>query len=90
MCIVEPSSDKQEPSGNAHRDSMHISNLDLMLSLDVAIELIQADREALKRVEIFSKYPGHYGHRVRDTIEELFTLMLQALGERHITVGFAR
>ena len=61
-----------------------------MLSLDVAIELIQADREALKRVETFSGYPGHYGHRVRDTIEEIFILMLQALGERHITVGFAR
>ena len=61
-----------------------------MLSLDVAIELIQADREALKRVETFSGYPGHYGHRVRDTIEELFILLLQALGDRHITAGFSR
>lgn len=61
-----------------------------MLSLDVAIELIQADREALKRVETFSGYPGHYGHRVRDTIEELFILLLLSLGDRHITIGFSR
>jgi len=64
--------------------------LDLLLSLDVALELIHADRESLKRVETFSGYPGHYGHRVRDTIEEIFILMLQALGERHVVRGFAQ
>lgn len=61
----------------------------MLLSLDVALELIHADREALKRVETFAGYPGHYGHRVRDTIEELFILMLQALSDRHMTTGFA-
>jgi recyclin-1 len=64
------------------------NKLELLLSLDVALELIHADHEALKRVETFAGYPGHYGHRVRDTIEELFILMLQALGGRHISVGF--
>ncbi|KAJ7163288.1 exocyst complex component Sec10-domain-containing protein [Mycena filopes] len=64
------------------------NKLELLLSLDVALELIHADHEALKRVETFAGYPGHYGHRVRDTIEELFILMLQALGGRHINVGF--
>ena len=52
------------------------------------MELIHANREGLKRVETFSGYPGHYGHRVRDTIEEIFVLLLQALGERHIRPGF--
>ncbi|KAF8635631.1 hypothetical protein AX15_000269 [Amanita polypyramis BW_CC] len=86
----ESSDNTLEPTGSTDKSSTHISNLDMMLSLDVAIELIQADREALKRVETFSGYPGHYGHRVRDTIEEVFVLMLQALGEKHISVGFAR
>lgn len=63
--------------------------LDLLLSLDVALEIIHADRESLKRVETFSGYPGHYGHRVHDTIEEVFILMLQTVGERHISKGFA-
>lgn len=62
--------------------------LDLLLSLDVALELIHADRESLKRVETFSGYPGQYGHRVRDTIEEIFVLLLQALSERHVKPGF--
>ncbi|KAJ7505525.1 exocyst complex component Sec10-domain-containing protein [Mycena galericulata] len=65
-----------------------LNKLELLLSLDVALELIHADHEALKRVETFAGYPGHYGHRVRDTIEELFILLLQALGGRHINVGF--
>ncbi len=66
-----------------------LTGLDLLLSLDVALELIHADREALKRVEAFSGYPGHYGHRVRDTIEELFILMLQFLSDHHTAPGFA-
>ncbi|RDB30695.1 Recyclin-1 [Hypsizygus marmoreus] len=66
------------------------NKLELLLSLDVALEVIHADREALKRVETFAGYPGHYGHRVRDTIEELFILMLGALGEEHLRKGFGR
>lgn len=66
------------------------TQLDLLLSLDVALEIIHADRESLKRVETFAGYPGHYGHRVRDTIEELFILMLQALGDQHVSKGFAK
>jgi len=67
-----------------------IKHLDLLLSLDVALELIQADREALKRVESFKGYPGTYGHKVRETIEELFILLLQALSERHVSPGFGK
>ncbi|KAM5539791.1 hypothetical protein V8D89_006604 [Ganoderma adspersum] len=65
-----------------------LDNLDLLLSLDTALELIHADRESLKRAETFSGYPGSYGHRVRDTIEEIFVLLLLALGGRHIKPGF--
>lgn len=62
----------------------------MLLSLDVALELIHADRESLKRVETFQYYPGHYGHKVRETIEELFILLLQALSDRHICPGFTQ
>ncbi|KAG8999124.1 F-box protein: endocytic membrane traffic, recycling ReCYcling 1 [Tulasnella sp. JGI-2019a] len=64
--------------------------LQLLLSLDTALEVIHADRESLKRVETFQNYPGSYGHRVRETIEELFILMLQAMSEKHIQPGFTK
>lgn len=64
--------------------------LQLLISLDTALSLIHADREALKRVETFSGYPGHYGHRVQDTIEEVFILMVQVMGSKHIVPGFAK
>ena len=71
--------------------SSNVANsLDLLLSLDVALEVIHADRESLKRVEIFAGYPGHYGHRVRDTIEEIFILMLTVLREGHMSKGFSQ
>ncbi|KDR74817.1 hypothetical protein GALMADRAFT_249710 [Galerina marginata CBS 339.88] len=78
------------PPVSAADPNPETAQLDLLLSLDVALSLIHADRESLKRVETFAGYPGHYGHRVRDTIEELFVLMLGALGERHVGRGFSR
>lgn len=62
--------------------------LQLLVSLDVALELLHADRDALKRTETFASYPGKYGHKVRETIEEIFILMLKAAADRHIAPGF--
>jgi hypothetical protein len=64
------------------------ANLDLLLSLDLALNLIHLSRSSLKRVESFSGYPGHYGTRVRDTVEEVFIALLLTLGERHVVRGF--
>ncbi|KAG1743685.1 exocyst complex component Sec10-like protein [Suillus paluster] len=63
-------------------------NLDLLLSLDVALQLIHADRDALKRLETFASYPSQYGARVRETIEEAFCEMLGVLCNRHLEKGF--
>ncbi len=64
--------------------------LQLLLSLDIVLELIQVDRESLKRVETFRDYPGQQGKKVRETIEEVFILLLKALGNRHIAPGFRK
>ena len=70
------------------RGGAAFGQFELLLSLDVALELIHADRESLKRAETFAGYPGHYGHRVRDTLEEIFVLFLQAVSSRHLAPGF--
>jgi recyclin-1 len=67
-----------------------VNQLDLLLSLDIALQLIHADRESLKRVETFVGFPGHYGFRVRDSIEELFILLLRAIADRHVEKGFSQ
>ena len=82
--------DFSHSSGSANTSTTSFDQLELLLSLDTALELIHADREALKRVETFSAYPGRCGHRVRDTIEEVFILLLRAMGEGHINPGFER
>jgi len=63
-------------------------NLQLLLSLDLTLELIHAARESLKRVETFVGYPGMYGHRVQDTIEDVAVSLLSVLSDRHIRNGF--
>lgn len=70
--------------------TLSFDQMELQLSLDVALELIHADRDALKRLETFASYPGSYGHRVRETIEEVFILLLRSMGERHVCPGFER
>ena len=71
-------------------DTKSFDRLQLLVSLDTALELIHADRNSLKRAETFAKYPGKYGHKVREAIEEIFILMLKAAGDRHIAPGFRR
>lgn len=90
LSVSSASTRATTPVASASASQITFDKFDLLLSLDTALELIHADRESLKRVETFAGYPGHYGHRVRDTIEEIFVLCLQALGERHIKVGFER
>jgi recyclin-1 len=63
-------------------------SLQLLISLDTALSLIHADRDALKRVETFQAYPGRTGARVKETIEEVFIMLLQAMSDRHIGPGF--
>lgn len=71
-------------------DAKSFDRLQLLVSLDTALELIHADRDSLKRTETFVRYPGKYGHKVREAIEEIFILMLKAAGDRHIAPGFRR
>jgi recyclin-1 len=69
-------------------DTTAFDSLQMLVSLDTALELIQADRDSLKRVETFARYPGKCGSHVRDAIEEIFILMLKSAGDRHIAPGF--
>ena len=87
-----PSSTNQRPTSvrpiSPMPEMKSFDRLQLLVSLDTALELIHADRDSLKRAETFAKYPGKYGHKVREAIEEIFILMLKAAGDRHIAPGF--
>jgi len=125
----------------ASKVPVSMDNLDLFLSLDIALELIHATRDSLKRLESFfppspttsaangllpssaaarqaqapqstatklldrraslsaddedGKYawsicgfPGQTGVKLRETIQEVFVLLLIALRERHLEPGF--
>lgn len=102
------------PGPNIGRD---LPALDLFLSLDVALELIHAARDSMKRLESFFPPPppharnrashptkeetrdgpwsvtgflGPAGRKLRETLEEIFILLLIALRERHLDPGFER
>lgn len=77
-------------AASSSTSSSTFEHFQLLLSLDVVLELIQADRESLKRVETFSGYPGRYGRKVRETIEEVFVLLLRDVGQRHVAPGFRK
>ncbi|ODN94766.1 recyclin-1 [Cryptococcus wingfieldii CBS 7118] len=80
---LNPRSVTPDPS-----DDKSFDRLQLLVSLDTALELIQVDRDSLKRAETFARYPGKAGYKVRDAIEEVFILLLKAAGDRHIAPGF--
>lgn len=66
--------------------------LQLLLSLDTALSLIQVHRESLKRIEAFLVYPATtlHGRRVQEEMEEVCLSLFQVLGEQHIAPGFAQ
>ncbi|KAK0536623.1 F-box protein: endocytic membrane traffic, recycling ReCYcling 1 [Tilletia horrida] len=68
-------------------DRTALSRLQLLLSLDVALELIHLNRDTVKRVETFRGFPGAMGMRVRQEIEGIAVVFLQTLSDRHLTPG---
>ncbi|GAA5820686.1 hypothetical protein JCM3770_001451, partial [Rhodotorula araucariae] len=72
----------------APRRAGRFDRLQLLLSLDTALQLLQADRDSLKRIQTFLRFPGTYGRKVRDAIEEVFIVLLQVLGEKHVGPAF--
>ncbi|KAM0752970.1 hypothetical protein T439DRAFT_323586 [Meredithblackwellia eburnea MCA 4105] len=84
------SSNTSAPTTPKPTSVARFDRMQLLLSLDTALQLIQADRDCLKRVQTFVRYPGTYGRKVRDAIEEVFIILLQTLSEKHVCPGFAQ
>ncbi|GAA5948066.1 hypothetical protein JCM3765_007091 [Sporobolomyces pararoseus] len=72
---------------NTKTTTSHFDRMQLLLSLDVALQIIQADRDCLKRIQTFIRYRGNYGEKVREAIEEVFINCLKVLGEKHVVPG---
>ncbi|ORY33405.1 exocyst complex component Sec10-domain-containing protein, partial [Naematelia encephala] len=86
---IEPQvHDEEKSRPSTPTPDKSFDRLQMLVSLETSLELIQADRDSLKRTETFSRYPGKYGHKVREAIEEIFILLLKAAGDRHIAPGF--
>lgn len=67
-----------------------LQRMQLLLSLDTALQMIHLNRDCLKRIETFSPFPGQIGARVQEEIEDVASAFLQCLGERHINPGFQK
>lgn len=78
------------PSEKPMSTPTSLQRMQLLLSLDVALQMIHLDRDSLKRVETFSACPGQTGAKVRNAIEEIAVCFLRCLVERHVTPGFEK
>lgn len=85
MSSTTPASEKP-----AAPERNRFARLQLLLSLDTALSLIQVNRESLKRMEAFMVYPPttSNGRRVKEEMEEVCLSLFQVLGDQHIAPGF--
>lgn len=76
----------------AETSAGELNKMQSLLSLDLALELVQAALDSLKRVQSFAVYPPEHpiGAKVRDTIEEVFISLLENLTSKHIVPAFTR
>ena len=88
----QPPSSKMttDPTKSHKGSSSRFSRMQLLLSLDLALQLIQLNRESLRRMETFLKYPGSFGVRVKEEMEEIAVSFFQCLSEKHVGPGFAK
>ncbi|KAN0061873.1 F-box protein: endocytic membrane traffic, recycling ReCYcling 1 [Thecaphora frezii] len=86
---ADDGSSKPEAASDGSQPS-RFSRLQLLLSLDTALQLIQLNRESLKRMETFNSFTGSYGARVKEEIEEIAVLFFQCLSEKHVGPGFEK
>ncbi|RIB28049.1 exocyst complex component Sec10-domain-containing protein [Gigaspora rosea] len=77
------SSDLQAALSNIKFDQMQ-----QLLSVEMALHMIHANKNALHRISVFLGYPDKMGYRIKSTLERIFIMFLQALGLRHIKRGF--
>ncbi|SPO28865.1 related to RCY1 - F-box protein involved in recycling plasma membrane proteins [Ustilago trichophora] len=87
---TEQSASRPAAGPNFAIDRSRFARLQLLLSLDTALSLIQVNRESLKRMEAFMVYPPttSNGRRVTAEMEEVCLSLFQVLGEQHIAPGF--
>lgn len=78
------------PLGGVGHSPRPMAQMQLLLSLDTALQVIHVNRDCIKRVETFTKYPDEIGARVSREIEEVAILFFHALGEGHVAPGFAK
>ncbi|CAG8512920.1 13449_t:CDS:10 [Ambispora leptoticha] len=65
-----------------------LEKLQKILSVETALQMVHANKDALRRVGTFVGYPGHMGVKIQETLESIFITLLQTLGPMHLKPGF--
>lgn len=59
-----------------------------LFSIEIALVLVHAAKTSLERAQQFVKLGGQSGEEAREQCEQIFVVLLQILGSRHIQFGF--
>lgn len=65
-----------------------LARIKRLLSLEVALQLIHKCKESIDRARSFVTFAGRMGEEAREQCETMFSVMIQALGARHVQGGF--
>lgn len=65
-----------------------LDNIKSLFSIDVALNLIHAAKSSLERAAQFIALGGSSGTTAREKCSEIYLLLLDAIGNRHVKTGF--
>ncbi|CAG8765267.1 37000_t:CDS:2, partial [Racocetra persica] len=68
--------------------NIKFDELQQLLSLEMTLHMIHANKNALHRISVFLGYPDKMGYKVKDILEGIFIVFLRILGLKHIKSGF--
>lgn len=83
-----PEAPSTELAAKAAIMNSRLEGIRSLFSIEVALNLIHTAKSSLERAALFVKLGGQSGEESREQCENIFIILLQILGNRHIKTGF--
>ncbi|KAL8890242.1 MAG: hypothetical protein Q9215_002581 [Flavoplaca cf. flavocitrina] len=68
--------------------SSRLEGIRSLFSIEVALNLVHTAKSGIERAAVFYRTQSQFGEDARNQCQQIFVLLLQILGNRHIRAGF--
>jgi recyclin-1 len=83
-----PIAPTDELAAKAALMNSRLEGIKSLFSIEIALMLVHSAKTSLERAALFVRLGGQTGEEAREQCEQIFVVLLQILGSRHVQTGF--